>query len=75
LKISIWLRVAFDWFLSSESRSLMSIKDLGEFKYSAVESFRSVPAPNGQGIDRKQLTVSVMGRRRRLIEGWNVPTL
>ena len=38
--ISEWMRAAFTQFLSSESESLMGIKDLGEFKVHAIERFR-----------------------------------
>jgi hypothetical protein len=31
-QISEWLRIAFEQLLSSQSKSLMGIKDLGEFK-------------------------------------------
>jgi hypothetical protein len=41
-QISTWLRVAFEQFLGSESPSLMAITDLGEFKFSAIESFRCI---------------------------------
>jgi len=41
-QISDWLRLAFEQFLSAESPGLMGIKDLGEFKFSAIESFRGI---------------------------------
>jgi hypothetical protein len=41
-QIATWLRVAFEQFLGSETRSLMGIKDLGEFKLYAVERFRGI---------------------------------
>jgi hypothetical protein len=37
-----WLRIAFAQFLSSEVRSLMGIKDVGEFKSYAIERFRGI---------------------------------
>ena len=42
LQIATWLRLAFDQFLSSESPGLMAIKDLGEFKFAAIERFRGI---------------------------------
>jgi hypothetical protein len=42
LNISEWLRIAFAQFLSSEARSLMGIKELGEFKAYSVERFRGI---------------------------------
>jgi hypothetical protein len=42
LHIAEWLRIAFAQFLSSESRSLMGIKDLGEFKLYAIERFKGI---------------------------------
>ena len=42
LYVAEWLRIAFAQFLSSESRSLMGIKDLGEFKLYAVDRFRGI---------------------------------
>jgi hypothetical protein len=62
-QISEWLRISFAQFLSAESPGLMGIKDLGEFK---ILGNRTVPrnsARNGQGIDQKQLTASVLGGR------------
>jgi hypothetical protein len=40
-QISDWLRTSFEQFLSVESPALMGIKDLGEFKFSAIERFRA----------------------------------
>jgi hypothetical protein len=42
LYIAEWLRIAFAQFLSSESRSLMGIKNLGEFNLYAVDRFRGI---------------------------------
>jgi hypothetical protein len=42
LNISEWLRIAFAQFLSSEARSLMGIKDLGEFKSYSLERFKGI---------------------------------
>jgi hypothetical protein len=42
LHISEWLRIAFAQFLSSEARSLMGIKDVGEWKAYAIERFKGI---------------------------------
>jgi hypothetical protein len=42
LYIAEWLRIAFAQFLSSEARSLMGIKDVGEFKSYSIERFRGI---------------------------------
>ena len=42
LQIATWLRLAFAQFLSAESPGLMGIKDLREFKFSAIERFRGI---------------------------------
>jgi hypothetical protein len=42
LFLAEWLRIAFAQFLSSESRSLMGIKDLAEFKLYAIDRFRGI---------------------------------
>jgi hypothetical protein len=41
-QISEWLRAAFEQFLSAESPGLMAIADLGEFKYRAIDRFKSI---------------------------------
>ena len=42
LFLAEWLRIAFAQFLSAESRSLMGIKDLAEFKLYAIDRFRGI---------------------------------
>jgi hypothetical protein len=42
LYISDWLRIAFVQFRSSESRSLMGIRDVGQWKYYAMERFKGI---------------------------------
>jgi hypothetical protein len=73
LHIAEWLRIAFAQFLSSESRSLMGIKDLGEFKLYAVERFK--------GILHMAVKTSLQTNSpippwaaAQVIEAWNVPT-
>jgi hypothetical protein len=74
VQISTWLRVSFERFLSAESPRLMSIKDLGEFKYSAVESFRSVLHRTvKESIGNNSPLPS--WAQAQVIEGWNMPTL
>jgi hypothetical protein len=42
LHIAEWIRIAFAQFLSSEARSLMGIKDVGEWKAYAIERFKGI---------------------------------
>ena len=42
LHVAEWLRIAFAQFLSSESRSLMGIRDLAEFQLYAIDRFRGI---------------------------------
>jgi hypothetical protein len=42
LYIADWLRIAFAQFLSSETRSLMGIKDQGEFRFYAIDRFKGI---------------------------------
>jgi hypothetical protein len=42
LFVADWLRIAFAQFLSSETRSLMGIKDQGEFRLYAIERFKGI---------------------------------
>lgn len=72
-QISIWLRTAFERFLSAESPGLMGIKDLGEFKFSAIERFRGILHRTVKG----SLKVDPIPAwaATKVIEAWNVPTL
>jgi hypothetical protein len=70
-QISEWLRTAFTQFLSAESPGLMSIKDLGEFKFFAIEKFR--------GILNRTVKASIGNNSpippwasAQVIEAWNV---
>jgi hypothetical protein len=42
LYVAEWLRIAFAQFLSSESRSLMGMKDFSEFNLYAIDRFRGI---------------------------------
>lgn len=42
LYIAEWLRIAFAQFLSCEARSLMGIRDVGEFKSYSIERFKGI---------------------------------
>jgi hypothetical protein len=44
LFVAEWLRIAFAQFLSSESGSLMGIKDPAEFRLYATDRFRGIDA-------------------------------
>jgi hypothetical protein len=70
LQIATWLRLAFEQFLGSESPGLMGIKDLGEFKFSAIERFK--------GLLHATVKASLKTNpippwaASRVIEAWNV---
>lgn len=74
LHIAEWLRIAFAQFLSSETRSLMGITDLGEFKLYAVERFRGILH---MAVKTSLKTNSPIPpwAAAQVIEAWNVPTL
>jgi hypothetical protein len=74
LHVAEWLRIAFAQFLSSESRSLMGIKDPAEFRLYAIDRFRGMvhaavktslktnsPVPNWAAA--------------RVFQVWDTPTL
>jgi hypothetical protein len=74
LQIATWLRTAFEQFLGSESRSLMGVKDLGEFKLSAIESFRGIL----HTVDKSSIKTDSpipSWAPAQVIEARNVPTL
>lgn len=73
-QISEWLRTSFERFLATESPGLMAIADLGEFKFSAIESFR--------GILHREVKTALQANSPvppwaavKVIEAWNIPTL
>ena len=72
LHVAEWLRIAFAQFLSSESRSLMGIKDLGEFKLYAVERFRGIVYAAVK-TSRKTNSSIPNWAEAKVIEAWNVP--
>jgi hypothetical protein len=74
IEISTLLRLAFEQFLGSESSGLMAARDLGAFKFLAIEGFR--------GILHRTVKASIGNdsplpswAQIQVIEGWNVPTL
>ena len=73
LQITTWLRIAFNQFLSSESPGLMSIKDLGEFKFAANERFKGLLHSTVKAS--LKTTPIPPWAAFRVIEAWNVPTL
>jgi hypothetical protein len=74
VQISTWLRIAFAQFLSSESPCLMSIKDLGEFKFSAIERFRGILHATVKASLRTDPQPIPPWAAANVIEAWNVPT-
>jgi hypothetical protein len=71
-QISDWLRIAFASFLTAESPGLMGIKDLGEFKFSAIERFRGIL----HATVKVSLKTSPMPywAAAKVFEAWNVST-
>jgi hypothetical protein len=72
--ISAWLRISFAQFLSAESPGLMGIKDLGEFKFSAIERFRGILHATVKASIGNNSPIPPWAAVQ-VIEGWNVPTL
>jgi hypothetical protein len=71
-QISTWLRLSFERFLSAESPGLMSIKDLGEFKFSAIERFRGILHATVKASIRSDPLI-LDWAAAKVIEAWNVP--
>jgi hypothetical protein len=72
-QISTWLRLAFEQFLSSQSQSLMGIKDLGEFKFFAIERFRGVLHTVVKSSIKTNSAIPSWASAP-VIEAWNVPS-
>ena len=68
--ISAWLRIAFAQFLTAESPGLMNIKDLGEFKFSAIERFKGVLHSTVKARLKSDLPDWAAAK---VTEAWNVP--
>ena len=65
--------MAFEQFLSSESRSLMGIKDLGEFKLHCINQFKALLYSTVKGSLKANPIPDWAAAN--VIEAWNVPTL
>ena len=72
--VAEWLRIAFAQFLSSESRSLMGIRDLGEFELYAIDRFRGIVFAAVK-TSRKTNSPIPTWAEAKVIEAWNVPNL
>jgi len=70
LFLAEWLRIAFAQFLSSESRSLMGIKDLAEFKLYAIDRFRGIVFAAVK-TSRKTNSPVPSWAESKVIEAWN----
>jgi hypothetical protein len=73
LYVAEWLRIAFAQFLSSESRSLMGIGDLEEFKLYAIDRFRGILYAAVK-TSRKTNSPIPAWAEAKVIEAWKVPT-
>jgi len=71
-QISEWMQTAFAQFLSSESRILIGIKDLGEFKAHAIDRFKGILH---MAVKTSLKTNSPIPEwaAAKVIEAWNVP--
>jgi hypothetical protein len=72
LQIATWLRLSFERFLNAESPGLMGIKDLGEFKFSAIERFRGILHRTVKAAIGNNSPIPPWAESR-VIEAWNVP--
>jgi hypothetical protein len=70
-QISEWLRISFAQFLSAESPGLMGIKDLGEFKFSAIERFRGILHATVKASIRSDPPIPDWAAAQ-VIEAWNI---
>jgi len=73
LQIATWFAGSFAQFLSAESPALMTKTDLGEFKFSAIESFRGILYREVKG-SLKANPIPAWAAAK-VIEAWNVSTL
>jgi hypothetical protein len=71
LYISDWFRISFMIFLSSESRTLMGIKDTGEWKNHAVQAFKSILHLTVRNSLKTQSPIPGWGFQK-IKESWNV---
>lgn len=74
LYVAEWLRIAFAQFLSSESRSLMGIKDPAEFRLYAINRFRGIVYAAVK-TSRKSNSPIPAWAEAMVIEAWNLPLL
>jgi hypothetical protein len=72
--IAEWLRIAFAQFLSSESRSLMGIKDPAEFRLYAIDRFRGIVFAAVK-TSRKTNSPIPTWAAAQVVEAWNIPNL
>jgi hypothetical protein len=69
--ISEWLRIAFAQFLSSETQSLMGIREIGEYKAYAFERFKGIIDLTVRNALKTNSPVPDWASRR-IKEAWNV---
>src|SRR6516164_9525972 len=74
LYISDWLRISFIIFLSSESRTLMGIKDTGQWKAHAITAFKSILHLTVRN-SLKTCSPIPSWAVSKVTESWNIPTL
>jgi hypothetical protein len=71
LFLAEWLQIAFAQFLSSESRSLMGIKDLAEFKLYAIDRFGGIVFAAVKASRKTNSPIPIWAEAQ-VVEAWNV---
>jgi hypothetical protein len=71
LQIGSWFAGSFAQFLSIESPGLMTIADLGEFKFAAIEAFRGILHRTVEGSLRSDPPIPDWAAAK-VIEAWNI---
>jgi hypothetical protein len=66
-----WLRIALAQFLSSETTSLMAIKDQGEFRFYFRERFKGILGLTVKNADKSRSAIPGWAKKR-IREAWNV---
>lgn len=72
LYIADWLRIAFAQFLSSETRSLMGIKDQGEFRFYAIDRFKGILHAAVKTSLKTNSPIPDWAAAK-VVESWNIP--
>jgi hypothetical protein len=66
-----WMRIAFVSFLSAESRALLGIRDVGQWKHYAMERFKGILDFTLKNADRTRSAIPAWALERIEI-AWNI---